>query len=565
MGRTSSTNGWILGASLTCSSLLGCAQIENEDDREAELGEQQQAVEDSSQSKTKKPTKKQIEHGRDLWIKETFGGEKFFSLVMPLPPFQLVLGLDVMLQSPRASRFTEWGVVNDPDCQPGDASTHGFDKCKDPNSAGVVGVRKFPNPAFNASLPTSPTNTPVLLGVACAGCHAGLDPQNPPKNPNAPGWDNIHLTTGNQYDQIGKIFGAHQVASSPRYQVFNSWAPGTVDTTAIENDGINNPGTITQFYEFDKRPFFDHHLLGQPKKTHRAGQGGEDDVGCELATTRVFFNIGMCASECMVSHLGGGQSPIDLAQCERDCADYRREQENVGDLCAFILDAKSTPTPTLDKAPGGKQFIDKKAQKRGADVFAQNCASCHSNGENQNKNSWTNDLPLVAASFDAVNGEAPGTVGTHKCRALSTNWLGGKIWAAFSSDELKARGPGYYKNLPLLGVWATAPFLHNNRLGLFNNDPSVPGRIAAFENAFDLLLNPSTRDFNGSIQRASVAVTLPSGGTVPAGTPINAFANVNPATGVNACPEYVENGGHYYGAALSADDKRALREYVKSL
>jgi hypothetical protein len=52
---------------------------------------------------------------------------------------------------------------------------------------------------------------------------------------------------------------------------------------------------------------------------------------------------------------------------------------------------------------------------------------------------------------------------------------------------------------------------------------------------------------------------------VPAGTPVNAFANVNPATGVNACPEYVENGGHYFGAALSVDEKRALREYVKSL
>jgi hypothetical protein len=46
---------------------------------------------------------------------------------------------------------------------------------------------------------------------------------------------------------------------------------------------------------------------------------------------------------------------------------------------------------------------------------------------------------------------------------------------------------------------------------------------------------------------------------------VNAFANVNPATGQNLCPEYVENGGHYYGAALSADDKLALREVVKTL
>ena len=38
----------------------------------------------------------------------------------------------------------------------------------------------------------------------------------------------------------------------------------------------------------------------------------------------------------------------------------------------------------------------------------------------------------------------------------------------------------------------------------FTNSTSLDQYIAAFENAFDLLLNPSTRDFNGSIQRASV-------------------------------------------------------------
>ena len=45
---------------------------------------------------------------------------------------------------------------------------------------------------------------------------------------------NIHPTTGNQYIQIGKIFGAHLSPHDPRYQVFDTWAPGTVDTTAIE-------------------------------------------------------------------------------------------------------------------------------------------------------------------------------------------------------------------------------------------------------------------------------------------------------------------------------------------
>ena len=110
----------------------------------------------------------------------------------------------------------------------------------------------------------------MLIGVACAACHAGLDPQDPPANPNAPTWANIHLTTGNQFDQIGKEFSAHLTPSDPRYQVFQSWAPGTVDTTAIENDGINNPGTITQFYKFPLRPYFTNHYLGVAERVHRA-------------------------------------------------------------------------------------------------------------------------------------------------------------------------------------------------------------------------------------------------------------------------------------------------------
>ncbi|HVZ35109.1 MAG TPA: hypothetical protein VG963_21935, partial [Polyangiaceae bacterium] len=434
----------------------------------------------------------QVTRGRDLWIKATFGGEKFFSKIMPNPPFSLVLGLDVMLRSPRATRFDDWGVVNDPDCRPGDASTFGFDKCKDPNSAGTVGVRKFPNPSFNASQPPSATNPPVLIGVSCAACHAGLDPQNPPANPNEPRWENIHLTTGNQFDQIGEIFAANLSPNDPRYQVFHSWAPGTVDTTAIENDGINNPGIITQFYEFPKRPYFDHHYFGVLGNSHRAGQGGEDDVGCELASLRVYFNIGMCAAECMIPHLSP-QSPIDLTECEQRCPDLRDAEAKVGDLCAFINDAKSTPAPALEKAPHGKSFIDKKAAKRGEGVFAHNCASCHSNGKKDKDNSWTNDLPLPATGFNPTIGEPPGAIGTQKCRSLSTNWLTGRIWQNFSSDELKQRGPGYYRNVPLLGVWATAPFLHNNRLGEYSGDPSVAGRVATFEEAFDELLNPGQR------------------------------------------------------------------------
>lgn len=160
--------------------------------------------------------------GRELWLKATFGGERFFSLLLPLPPFELALGFDAILRSPRGTRFDEFGVINDPDCVQGDASSGYLDKCVDDDqiaselgaSAGIIGVRKLLNPTY------TPDNgqPPVLIGIACASCHAGLDAQNPPDDPNQPSWDNIDLLIGNQFLEVGKIFREHLLPEDPRYQ-----------------------------------------------------------------------------------------------------------------------------------------------------------------------------------------------------------------------------------------------------------------------------------------------------------------------------------------------------------
>jgi hypothetical protein len=43
-------------------------------------------------------------------------------------------------------------------------------------------------------------------------------------------------------------------------------------------------------------------------------------------------------------------------------------------------------------------------------------------------------------------------------------------------------------------MWATAPYFHNNGLGEFTNDPSVEGRMAAFDDAVHKLLWPERRE-----------------------------------------------------------------------
>lgn len=491
-------------------------------------------------------------HGKDVWFKSTFGGEKFFTLIAPNPPFNLHLGFDALLTSNRDTRFTEWGAINDPDCVQGDASSGFLDKCKDPESAGIVGVRK--------KILITPAGPKVLIGVACASCHAGLDPANPPADPNHPAWENIHPTVGNQFLDIGKIFKVHFSPNDPRYQVFNTWAPGTVDTTAIENDGINNPGIVTQFWDLDNRPFFNLTNNGEPIRVHRGGQGGEDDVGCELAALRVYFNIGMCAAECMLPHLangpGGTQTPIDQAECAQRCPEFVQARTEVVDMCNFMTTAKP---PKLLSAPDGNQHVDMRVVNRGRRVFERACASCHSNGK---------PLPQDVLSDDEVLPAA--TVGTNSCRSKTTNWKAGQIWAEFSSDQYKARptgGPGFYRNVPLQGAWATAPFFHNNRLGAYTGDQTVGGRIAAYEDAMDQLLNPWKRDLFGSIQGTTAEITIPTpfgNITLPPGTPVALFANLDQATFQNRCLDVFENQGHYFGALLPREDKYALTEFLKT-
>ena len=51
-------------------------------------------------------------------------------------------------------------------------------------------------------------------------------------------------------------------------------------------------------------------------------------------------------------------------------------------------------------------------------------------------------------------------------------------------------GRGYQRVPSLVSIWATAPFLHNNEIGTFTGDPSVAGRMRAFDDGIRKLLWP---------------------------------------------------------------------------
>ena len=130
---------------------------------------------------------------------------------------------------------------------------------------------------------------------------------------------------------------------------------------------------------------------------------------------------------------------------------------------------------------------------------------------------------------------------TNVARSLGSNAIAGHMWEDFSSDTYKnlpavekisywnpaaqqeiawqppGNGRGYYRPPPLVGIWATAPFLHNNTCGLFNNDPSIKGRLEAFDDGIHRLLAPGQTDEEAEANRYLWA----SGPSTEMGTAIN--------------------------------------------
>lgn len=469
-----------------------------------------------------------IQRGRDIWLNNTYGGEKFFAFLAthPDPTKRIRVGFENIVATPRNQRFQQWGTINDPDCRANPSG--GPDLCADPNATGVIGIRKFPG-----------SKGTTLYGVSCASCHVGFDPLHPPADVNEPAWKNIHLTIGNQYLKSGKIIVANLPPNDPRRLMFEAWPDGSVDTTALFTDNIMNPSVITQIWDLRRRLTFDVGL-GQPKL--RMGHGGEDDLGLDIAATRVYTNLGVCFAECVAprSDRPDATAPINLEQCRNDCADLPPKTD-IDNLGKFLLSAKAPQFPAYPT--NYRLYI------QGRRLFQDNCASCHTT-KGKGGRVLSNDAvnPLVTDPDNATNA----------CRALTNQWEADRLWAEFSSHVYKDRaltGLKGYRTKPLSGVWATAPLLHNQSIGPYAPANATPLQLgAAYEAAMQELLAANRTP---KVNRLPAAV-----GPFPAGTPLTFVFSRDP-TGKLLCNDSIENRGHHYGSALFDEEKKALIYWLK--
>ncbi len=343
--------------------------------------------------------------GRDVWFKGTFGNqdEEYLHLARTVGAENVWYPwLDTRT---RSQRFTKWGMINDPDCTQGDASTHWYDRCPDPHSSGVLGYRKY----LAATRPAGfdPAKSPYredelkknlryVLGGPCVQCHVAFDPTNPPKDPNAPKWENIHATIGNQYTNqpLQYVMGVAD-DNFAKQVLMNGHRTGTIDTSVVASDFQHNPGTQNNIMDFaNKRVFMEemkHPITGEIKKapTLHVLKGGEDSVGDVLALIRVYVNIGMCTEECWTpnfpkpgSFFGekAKQKPFSIEQCARDCEAWNHADAKMPELGLFLMTGGPTylmKATDVDGTPG-TNFIDLAQVPAGRKVFARECAGCHS-------------------------------------------------------------------------------------------------------------------------------------------------------------------------------------------
>ena len=128
------------------------------------------------------------------------------------------------------------------------------------------------------------------------------------------------------------------------------------------------------------------------------------------------------------------------------------------------------------------------------------------------------------------------------------------MWTANSATAYNAYGEGHswkfsnfrktagYTATPLDGIWLTGPYLHNGSVPTLADllEP-VEARPKKFWRGYDL------------IDTARVGFVSSGPEAERAGTPLDVTLEGN------------SNAGHTYGTDLSAEEKRALLEYMKTL
>ena len=406
--------------------------------------------------------------GRDMWIVWTGGNDRFWDVMTndTFGAFDLLKTLSSYpgMKFGRDNRWDYLGLVNEPcfekasgpdanrydlwldhrraDCPSGPDPFE--DEAKYPGvkigargttvpvgsyygyASGIVGLRLFPNPAFDEEAKrtwnpdrfyTDPSYyqskkliRPYRVGMSCGFCHVGPSPIHPPADPENPQWENLNSTVGAQYSWFDRIWVWNADPANFTFQLVHTSRPGTLDTSLVSTDSIVNPRTMNAVYSLAARmelarhwghetlvgpelnnKQFNHFVQSGPLtefyhkpevQTPRVLKDGSDSVGALGALNRVYLNIGLFSEEWLLhfNPLVGGKpiTPIEISVAEKNSSYWKATEAQTFLLAQFLL--KAGRPDHLRDAPGGAQYLTAATRvlDRGKEVFAERCARCHS-------------------------------------------------------------------------------------------------------------------------------------------------------------------------------------------
>lgn len=512
--------------------------------------------------------------GRNMWLAWTGGNDRFWDLLAErtFGAFDLLktLSSHPSLKFSRDSRWNYLGLANEPcfdkatgpdperfglwlDKRRGDCAPDPFaDAAKYPGVAigargknlpvgsyygeptGVVGLRLFPNPAFDeaAARAWDPKRyyedpsyylrkdlvRPYRVGMSCAFCHVGPSPTHPPADPENPAWENLSSTVGAQYFWIDRIFAWAADPANYMFQLVHTSRPGALDTSLVSTDYINNPRTMNAVYnlgprlevakrwgaerlageELDNKQFNDFFAHGPLTEyfrppdtvlTPRVLKDGSDSVGVLGALNRVYLNIGLYSEEWLrhFNPLVGGRpiTPIPINTAQADSAYWQATEQQTPLMAAFFL--KAGRPDRLKEAPGGPAFLsgDQAVLQRGKLVFAERCARCHSS-----------KIPASAPGLDS-----PGCNGPNYLQCWD------RYWEWTKTDDFKSK---------MRDIALADDFLEDNYL---STDQRVPVTLLETNACSPLATNAIKGNIWDNFSSQSYK-ELPSVGTITVHNPI---------------------------------------------
>ncbi len=507
--------------------------------------------------------------------------------------------------------------------------------------------------------------------IALNPANPPADPENPSWDNLAPALGNQYIREGEMFkgrltpkDFLYWVYDTQQPGTSDTSRI---------STDFINNPNAIN----SIWYILSARPTHSEVMNdGTTKDVPHILKDGSDSIGPAGAALRVYVNIGSCPDyrfsleDSFVGVLrplplasdarnATTQHPFSLEKAEKDCVDWQLTAARMGNAANF-LDA--VQPYSLKAAPGGQDYLKASPAvlNQGKVAFAEKCARCHSSKLPSEVTQGGLDKHSPAAvsawvklvqspdfldknflsdddRYPLVSKDPRMALETNAARALGTNPEEGHIWQEFSSVTFKQMpspgrlmlpnpfdashpipfdvppGNGYYRTPSLINVWATAPFMHNNMLGMFNGDPSVKGRLAAYDDAAEKLLWPEKRAGKATIKVTGADSALKIGTIslrIPAGTPVDLLSNINVHAALltpemlkplnyllahpqllvklvqvlnnqgqydselkdfvplllsmSQSPDLIMDHGHTFGSELPDDQKRALIEYMKT-